>query len=86
MLADNGRASPELGERRSSRATRVKWWQWWGSAGACSDVGEEERGAVSGVGCSGVEVPFYSGRVMIMAVIGGEMGGNVNGDLSVLKL
>jgi hypothetical protein len=30
--------------------------------GACSDVGEEERGAVSGAGCSGVEVPFYRGR------------------------
>jgi hypothetical protein len=28
------------------------------SVGVCSDVGEEERGIVSGVGCSGAEVPI----------------------------
>jgi hypothetical protein len=35
------------------------------SVGLCSDVGEKERGVVSGAGCSGVEVPFYRspGRV-----------------------
>jgi hypothetical protein len=49
-------------ERRSGRTTRVKWRRWWDSAGACSDVGEEERGAVSGEGYSRVEVPFYRGR------------------------
>jgi hypothetical protein len=30
--------------------------------GACSDVGEEEIGAVSGAGCSRAEVPFYRGQ------------------------
>jgi hypothetical protein len=30
--------------------------------GACSNVAEEERGVVSGAGCSGPEVPFYRGR------------------------
>jgi hypothetical protein len=58
--------------------------------GACSDVIEEERGVVSGSGCSGAEVPFYRGRggrqTTIMAVIGGETGGDMNGDLSALKL
>jgi hypothetical protein len=53
-------------------------------------VGEEERGAVSGAGCSGAEVPFYRGGGLrwatIMAGIRGEMGGGVNGDLSALKL
>jgi hypothetical protein len=50
-VGDSPRGSPKLGERQSSRATRVKWRQWWGSAGACSD-------AVSAAGCSGAEVPF----------------------------
>jgi hypothetical protein len=30
----------------------------WCSVGLCSDVGEEERGMVSGAGCSGAEVPL----------------------------
>jgi hypothetical protein len=63
--------SLELGEWRSSRATRVKWRWWWGLAGACFDVGEEERGVVSGAGCSGVEMPFYRGW--------GRAPGNDNG-------
>jgi hypothetical protein len=61
-MGDSPRGSPELGEWRSGRATRVKWWRWWGSVGVCSDVGEEERGMVSGAGCSMVEVPFYRGQ------------------------
>jgi hypothetical protein len=61
-VGDSPRGSPELVERRSGRATRVMWWWWWASVGACYDVGEEERGAVSGGGCSVVEVPFYRGR------------------------
>jgi hypothetical protein len=61
-VGDSPRGSPELRERRSGQATRAKWRRWWGLAGACSDVGEEERGAVSGAGCSGAEVPFYSGQ------------------------
>jgi hypothetical protein len=31
------------------------------SVGLCSDVGEEERGAVSSAGCSGVKVPLLYG-------------------------
>jgi hypothetical protein len=68
----------------------IKWPRWWSSAETCSNGGEEERGAVSGSGCSGAEVPFYRGRggrrVTIMADIGGEMDGCVNGDFSALKL
>jgi hypothetical protein len=60
-VGDLPRGSPKLGEWRSGRATRVKWRRWWGLSGACSNVGEE-RGAVSGLGCSGVEVPFYRVR------------------------
>jgi hypothetical protein len=60
-VGDSPRGSPELGERWSGQATRVKWRQWWGSVGACSTVGEEERRVVSGAGCSGVEVPFDRG-------------------------
>jgi hypothetical protein len=40
--------SPELGERRSGGATRVKWWRRWGSTGACSGVREEGREVVRG--------------------------------------
>jgi hypothetical protein len=57
-VGDSPRGSLELGERRSGWETRVNWRRWWGSAGACSDVGEEERGVVSAAGCSWVEVPF----------------------------
>jgi hypothetical protein len=32
-MADSPRGSPELGERWSGRATRVKWWQRWSSMG-----------------------------------------------------
>jgi hypothetical protein len=89
-VGDSPWGSRELREQWSDRATRMKWRWWWGLAGACPDVGEEERGAVSGAGCSGAEVPFYKGwgghRAMIMVVIGGETGGGVNGDLSALKL
>jgi hypothetical protein len=45
-------------ERWSGRATRVNWWRRRSSVGVCSDVGEEERGMVSGAGCSEVEVPL----------------------------
>jgi hypothetical protein len=38
-VGDSPWGSPELGKRRSGRETRVKWQRWWGSAGACSDVG-----------------------------------------------
>jgi hypothetical protein len=41
------RGSPELGERRSGRATKVEWRWWWGLMGASSDVRGEERMAVS---------------------------------------
>jgi hypothetical protein len=57
-LGDSPRGSPELGEHWSGRATRVKWWQRRSSVGVCSDVGEEERGMVSGEECSGAEVPL----------------------------
>jgi hypothetical protein len=57
-MGDSPRGSPELGERRSGQATRVKWWRRWSSVRVCSDVGEEDRGMVSGVGCSGAEVPL----------------------------
>jgi hypothetical protein len=60
-VGDSPRGSPELGERRNGRATRVKWQRSWGSTRARSDVGEEDRGAVSGAGFSGAEVPFYKG-------------------------
>jgi hypothetical protein len=53
--------SPELGERRSGRATRMKWWQRWSSMEVSSSVGEEERGMVSGAGCFGAEVPLLYG-------------------------
>jgi hypothetical protein len=89
-VGDSPRGSPELGERRSGRVTRVKWRRWWSSTGACSDVGEEERGAVSGAGCSGWRCPFIGaggGRgVTILADIVGETSGVVNGNLSALKL
>jgi hypothetical protein len=61
-VGDSPWGSLELGERQSCRATQVKWQRWWGSMGVCSDVGEEERGAVIGAGCSRAEVPFYRGR------------------------
>jgi hypothetical protein len=61
-VGDPPRGSLELEERWSGRETRVKWRRWWGTTGACSDVGEEERGAVSGAGCFRAEVPFYRGR------------------------
>jgi hypothetical protein len=61
-MGDSPRGSPELRERRIGRVTRVKWWRWWGSVGVSSNVGEEERGMVSGAGCSGAEVPFYRGQ------------------------
>jgi hypothetical protein len=61
-MGDSPRGSPKLRKQRSGRATTVKWRRWWGSAGACSNVGEEERGVVSGAGCSGAEVPFYRDR------------------------
>jgi hypothetical protein len=57
-MGDSPRGSPELGERWSGRATRVNWWRRRSSVGVCSDVGEEERGMVSGAGCSGAEVPL----------------------------
>jgi hypothetical protein len=57
-MGDSPRGSPELEERRSGRATRVKWWWCRSSVGVCSDVGEEERGTVSGAGCSRAEVPL----------------------------
>jgi hypothetical protein len=50
----------------SGGAVGVKWRQWWGSVRACSNVGEEERGAVSGAGCSRAEVPFYMGRGRVL--------------------
>jgi hypothetical protein len=57
-MGDAPRGSPELGERWSGQATRVNWWRWQSSVGGgCSDVGEEERGMVSGVDCSKAEVP-----------------------------
>jgi hypothetical protein len=53
------RCSPTVaGKLQSGWATRVKWWRQWSSVGVCSDVGEEERGTVSGAGCSRAEVPL----------------------------
>jgi hypothetical protein len=59
------------------------------SVGVCSGVGEEERGTVSGAGCSGAEVPLLQGPgegagATIMAGIGGETGGGVNGSFKRL--
>jgi hypothetical protein len=48
-VRNSSRGSPELGERRSGGATRVKWWRRWGSTGACSGVREKGREAVRGV-------------------------------------
>jgi hypothetical protein len=57
--------------------------------GVRSGAGEGERWAVSGAGCSGVEVPPFIGvrggcRAAIMAGMGGGTGGGVNGDFKCL--
>jgi hypothetical protein len=53
-------------------------------------VGEEERGMVSGAGCSGAEVPFYRGSGRVSGGDNGQHRGRNGrrheGDLSVVKL
>jgi hypothetical protein len=86
-VGDLPRGSLELGERPgdSGEVAAVV-----GLGGACSDVGEEERGVVSGAGCSEQRCPFIGAggghQAMIMVDIGGETSGGVNGDLSAVKL
>jgi hypothetical protein len=47
-VGNSPRGSPELGERRSGGATRVKGWQRWGSTVACFGVREVGSEAVRG--------------------------------------
>jgi hypothetical protein len=88
---DSPWGSPELGERRSGRATRVNWWRWWSSVGGVFRCGRggEGHGEWCGV-LRGGGSPFIGARggcrAAIMAGIGGEMGCGVKGDLSAIKL
>jgi hypothetical protein len=58
--------------------------------GVCSDVGEEERGMVSGAGCSGWRFPFYRGSERLSGGDNGRHRGRngrrCEGDLSAVKL
>jgi hypothetical protein len=88
-VGNSPRGSPELGERRSGWATRVKWWRRWGSTGAFFGVREEERGAVRGAESLRVEVAFYRGWGVPGDNHGRHRrrnGGRVNGDSSVVML